>query len=201
MQKKYPKEKIKTTALVGEPVVVQLKALNSLRSNSRAFLTLLFSFLSPSSLRSIIRFCETMLSQREAVFYSRLKNAPLCSFSFRPLGLNLSVENASTYRFPVGAKNLSPSYPFRPSFLSCQRHESSGRKRILPNKNINLGEVAHLPPRIVATGGKAAPCRIFMCGYAFLQIVARLRHAVICHDRRFRLHFFQAVRSEPIGRK
>ena len=96
--KERAKEKIKTTALVGEPVVVQLKALNSLRSNSRAFLTLLFSFLSPSSLRSIIRFCETMLSQREAVFYSRLKNAPLCSFSFRPLGLNLSVENESIGR-------------------------------------------------------------------------------------------------------
>ena len=99
MQKKYPKEKLlqaakaltfgnvkrafhcshsighfKTTALVGEPVVVQLKALNSLRSNSRAFLTLLFSFLSPSSLRSIIRFCETMLSQRSLyliIFLSR----------------------------------------------------------------------------------------------------------------------------------
>ena len=127
MQKKYPKEKIKTTALVGEPVVVQLKALNSLRSNSRAFLTLLFSFLSPSSLRSIIRFCETMLSQREAVFYSRLKNAPLCSFSFRPLGLNLSVENASTYRFPVGAKNLSPSFPFRPFF------HASGMNRPVEN--------------------------------------------------------------------
>ena len=106
--------------------------------------------------------------------------------------MNLWVENASTHRFPVGAKNLSPSYPFRPSFLSCQRHESSGRKRILPNKNINLGEVAHLPPCIVATGGKAAPCRIFVCGYAFLQIVARLRHAVFCHDQRFRPHFFRA---------
>ena len=49
--------------------------------------------------------------------------------SFRPLGLNLLVEN-----------------------------ESMGRKRILPQKNFNLGEVTHLPPRIVATGGKAAPC-------------------------------------------
>ena len=143
MQKKYPKEKIKTTALVGEPVVVQLKALNSLRSNSRAFLTLLFSFLSPSSLRSIIRFCETMLSQREAVFYSRLKNAPLCSFSFRPLGLNLSVENASTYRFPVGAKNLSPLCPFRPHFFQAFRSEPIGRKRQPPQK-ISTSERLHI---------------------------------------------------------
>jgi hypothetical protein len=62
--KERAKEKIKTTALVGEPVVVQLKALNSLRSNSRAFLTLHFSFLSPSSLRSFSRSVGTMLSQR-----------------------------------------------------------------------------------------------------------------------------------------
>ena len=43
-----------------------------------------------------------------------------------------------------------------PSFLSCQRYESSGR---------------------------SAPCRIFLCGDVLLQIVARLRHAVLCQDR------------------
>jgi hypothetical protein len=53
----------------------------------------------------------------------------------------------------------------------------------------------------VSTGGKAAPCRIFVCGYAFLQIVARLRHAVFCQNQWFRPHFFQAFRSESIGRK
>ena len=94
-----------------------------------------------------------------------------------------------------------PNQRFRPHFFQAFRSEPIGRKRILPQKNFNLGEVTHLPPCIVATGGKAAPCRICVCGYAFLQIVARLRHAVICHDRRFRPHFFQAFRSESIGRK
>jgi hypothetical protein len=89
-------------------------------------------------------------------------------FSFRPFDLNLLVGIESIGRkrqphtgFPVGAKNLSPSLFFSP-FLSCQRHESSGRKRNHPIKNINLGEVVHLPP---------TPCR---------NKVARLRHAGLC---------------------
>ncbi len=42
-------------------------------------------------------------------------------------------------------------------------------------------------------GGKAAPCRIFLCGDVLLQIVARLRHAVFCHDFMFPF-FLQAFR-------
>ncbi len=78
----------------------------------------------------------------------------------------------------VGAKNFTPSYLFRPFILSCQRHESFGRTQIAP-KNINLGEVAHLPPCIAATRwqGCAIPDSVFW--YASLQIVARLRHAGI----------------------
>jgi len=113
--------------------------------------------------------------------------------------MNLLVENESTHPISRRGEKSFALLSIRPFF------HASGMNRPVetrpPPQNINLGEVTHLPPRIVATGGKAAPCRIFVCGYAFLQIVARLRHAVICHDRRFRLHFFQAVRSEPIGRK
>ena len=66
--------------------------------------------------------------------------------SFRPLGLNLLVENAS-------------------------------------------------PPQISTSE------RLYICHPASSRQVARLRHAVFCHDQRFRPHFFQAFRSEPIGRK
>jgi hypothetical protein len=70
-------------------------------------------------------------------------------FSFRPLGLNLSVET-------------------RPS----------------TDKIINLGEVAHLPPCMVATRWQGCAMPNSVCGNALLQIVARLRHAVIGQDRR-----------------
>ena len=85
-------------------------------------------------------------------------------------------------------------------FLSCQRHESSGRKRVLPRK-ISTSERLHICH--LALSRQVARLRHagFRVWYAFLQIVARLRHAVICHDRRFRPHFFQAFRSESIGRK
>ena len=49
---------------------------------------------------------------------------------------------------------------------------NSSVENVKPPKKINLGEVAHL-----------------------------LRHAVFCQNQRFRPHFFQAFRSEPIGRK
>src|SRR5574344_1919568 len=49
---------------------------------------------------------------------------------------------------------------------------NSSVENVKPPKNINLGEVVHL-----------------------------LRHAVFCQNQRFRPHFFQAFRSEPIGRK
>ena len=61
-----------------------------------------------------------------------------------------------------GAKNLSPSYPFRPFF------HASGMNRPVenasPQKNFNLGEVAHLPPCIVATGCNPDGMR-FLCGH------------------------------------
>ena len=49
---------------------------------------------------------------------------------------------------------------------------NSSVENVKPPKKINLGEVAHL-----------------------------LRHAVFCQNQRFRPHFFQAFRSESIGRK
>jgi hypothetical protein len=64
------------------------------------------------------------------------------------------------------AKNFSPlrempdDHQHSP-FFQAVRSESIGRKRIAP-KNINLGEVAYLPPtQWSRQGGKAAPCRIF----------------------------------------
>ena len=104
--------------------------------------------------------------------------------------MNLLVENESTHPISRRGEKSFALLSIRPFF------HASGMNRPVenassPHKNINLGEVVHLPPCIVATGGKAAPCRIFVCGYAFLQIAARLRHAVICHDRRFCPHFFQ----------
>ena len=88
----------------------------------------------------------------------------------------MSARSDEPNRFPVGAKNLSPSFSFRP-FFQAVRSESIGRKRQPHDKNFNLGEVAHLPPmhrryrvarlrhagyrvwvRISTDSRKAAPC-------------------------------------------
>jgi len=54
------------------------------------------------------------------------------SFSFRPPGLNRLVETRPSIRFPVGAKNLSPSFflspfSFRPSGLNLLVETSTPR--------------------------------------------------------------------------
>ena len=60
------------------------------------------------------------------------------------------------------------------------------RRCVLGKRNdVGASEMRpHLPPTPMSRqGGKAAPCRIFLCGDVLLQIVARLRHAVLCQDR------------------
>ena len=54
--------------------------------------------------------------------------------SFRPLGLNLSVENESTHPISRRGEKFFAPLSILP-FLSCQRHESSGRKRVHTKKN------------------------------------------------------------------
>ena len=96
-------------------------------------------------------------------------------FFFRPSGLNLLVENTSIQ--PISR---------RAGFAHPLFFQASGMNRLVENvppKNINLGEVAHLPLCIVPTGWQGCAMPDSVCGDAFLQIVARLRHAVVCQDR------------------
>jgi hypothetical protein len=83
-------------------------------------------------------------------------------------------------RFPVGAKNLSPLCPFRPFF------HASGMNR--PVENVK--------PKKISTSK-----RLHICHHASSLQVERLRHAVFSQEQQFRPYFFQAFKSEPIGRK
>jgi hypothetical protein len=89
---------------------------------------------------------------------------------------------------PTGdAKRPPISFSFKPSGLNRLVENSK------PNKNFNLGEVAHLPRCMVATRWQGCAMPDIMFGY---DVSTDSRKAAPCGDSRKTRAFFQAVRFE-----
>ena len=79
----------------------------------------------------------------------------------------------------VDSKYEHPSFSFRPT---GQNRPVETRPHPIKNSTSERLHICH--QRHVATGWQGCAMPDSVCVYAFLQIVARLRHAVLCQDQR-----------------